>query len=80
MTLQKSVGQPVTSRRPNKHRQQNKIEPWSDSSACTTEQALQQAVIQHLKWRAVPGLVFIHVPNGGFRRPIEAAIFRSGSQ
>ncbi len=34
------------------------------------EQALQKAVVQHLRIRGVPGLVFFHVPNGGHRKPI----------
>lgn len=31
------------------------------------------AVAQHLRARAVPGLVFFHVPNGGYRDKREAA-------
>jgi hypothetical protein len=41
------------------------------------EQAIQKAVVQHLRIRGVPGLVFFHVPNGGHRKPIEGAIFKS---
>ena len=41
------------------------------------EQQIQRAIVQHLRQRGVPGLVFIHVPNGGKRKPIEAAIFTS---
>lgn len=40
------------------------------------EQELQRAVIAHLKARGVPRLFFWHHPAGGFRRPIEAAIFK----
>ena len=40
------------------------------------EQRIQRAVVQHLKCRGVKGLVFVHVPNGGYRQPIEAAIFK----
>lgn len=40
------------------------------------EQQIQRAVVQHLRARGAPGLVFTHVPNGGYRRPIEAAIFK----
>ena len=40
------------------------------------EQIIQRAVIQHLRQRGVPGVVFLHVPNGGKRKPIEAAIFK----
>jgi hypothetical protein len=41
------------------------------------EQNIHRAVVQHLRQRGVPGLVFLHVPNGGRRRPVEAAIFKS---
>ncbi len=42
-----------------------------------SEQAIHKAVISHLKVRALPGVFYFHCPNGGFRRPIEAAIFKS---
>jgi hypothetical protein len=32
-------------------------------------------VVQHLQRRAMPGVVYLHVPNGGYRQPAEAAIF-----
>src|ERR1035437_2212601 len=41
------------------------------------EQQIHRAVVQHLRQRATPGVVFIHVPNGGQRRLIEAAIFKA---
>jgi hypothetical protein len=41
------------------------------------EQEIHRAVVQHLRQRGAPGLVFIHPANGGSRRPIEAAIFKS---
>jgi hypothetical protein len=41
------------------------------------EQQIHRAVVQHLRQRVTPGVVFIHVPNGGKRRPIEAAIFKA---
>jgi hypothetical protein len=41
------------------------------------EQQLQKAVLEHLAWRSVPGLWWCHVPNGGFRTAVEAAIFKS---
>jgi len=41
------------------------------------EQAIQRAVVQHLRIRGVPGLVWFHVPNGGARKPIEASILKS---
>ena len=40
-----------------------------------SEQAIQKAVVAHLRARGVPGLFAFHVPNGGYRRPHEAAIF-----
>lgn len=41
------------------------------------EDAIQRAVFQHIRARGVPGLVAWHTPNGGKRKPIEAAIFKS---
>ena len=40
-----------------------------------TEQVIQRAVCDHLRQRGARGLVWWHTPNGGRRRPIEAAIF-----
>jgi hypothetical protein len=40
------------------------------------EQALQKAVLQHLAWRGVTGLFVCHYPAGGWRSPVEVAIFR----
>src|SRR5262249_51925182 len=40
------------------------------------EQQIQRAVFNHLKTRAAPGVFAFHVPNGGWRRPIEGAIFK----
>jgi hypothetical protein len=40
------------------------------------EAAIQRAVCQHLDARPAPGLVWWHSPNGGFRLPVEAAIFK----
>lgn len=40
------------------------------------EQAIHQAVVSHLKRRAVPGLVWFHCPNGGKRVAREAAIMK----
>jgi predicted RecB family endonuclease len=41
------------------------------------EQAIQRAVVQHLTARGVRNMFFMHVPNGGFRSAVEAAIFKS---
>lgn len=40
------------------------------------ESAIQRAVFQHLKARAAPGVFAFAVPNGGYRKPIEAAIMK----
>lgn len=41
------------------------------------ETQIHRAVVQHLRARGAPGMVFFHVPNGGHRKPVEAAIFKS---
>jgi hypothetical protein len=41
------------------------------------EQQLQRAVVEHLSWRAAPGVFFFHVPNGGWRSRVEASIFKA---
>src|SRR5262249_58400862 len=41
------------------------------------EDCIQRAVCQHLCIRGVRGLLWWHTPNGGKRRPIEAAIMKS---
>lgn len=41
------------------------------------EQEIQRAIVQHLKLRAVPGVFWFAVPNGGYRSPIEAAILKA---
>ena len=38
------------------------------------EDQIQRAVVAHLKARAVPGLFWFSIPNGGYRSPIEARI------
>lgn len=40
------------------------------------EDEIQIAVVQHLRTRAVPGVVFWHSPNGGKRNIQEAARFK----
>jgi hypothetical protein len=40
------------------------------------EQELQRSVIAHLQWRARPGVWWTHIPLGGLRSKIEAAILR----
>jgi VRR-NUC domain-containing protein len=41
------------------------------------EQHLQRSVLANLSRRGMPGLWWCHVPNGGYRGAIEAAIFKS---
>jgi hypothetical protein len=41
------------------------------------EQQVQKSVLGNLAWRAVPETWWCHYPAGGWRSPIEAAIFKS---
>lgn len=41
------------------------------------EQEIQRAILKHLKIRGAPEIFYFHCPNGGYRRPIEAAVFKS---
>src|SRR5215831_7768794 len=41
------------------------------------EAQLQRAVLEHLRWRGVRSLFAFHYPAGGWRSPVEAAIFKS---
>src|ERR1700730_8503063 len=41
-----------------------------------SEQQIQRALFDHLRLRAAPGVFAFHVPNGGYRQPIEAAIMK----
>src|SRR5262245_23567538 len=40
------------------------------------EAAIQRAVFQHLRMRSAPGVFAFHPANGGYRKPIEAAIMK----
>src|SRR5262245_36095131 len=40
------------------------------------EAAIQRAVFQHLRTRAAPGVFAFHPANGGYRKPVEAAILK----
>jgi hypothetical protein len=40
------------------------------------EQIIQRAVFDHLRMRAAPGVFAFHPANGGYRKPIEAAIMK----
>jgi hypothetical protein len=41
------------------------------------EDAIQRAIVQHYRQRAAPGVFMFAVPNGGSRRPVEAAILKA---
>ena len=41
-------------------------------SRARPEQIIQRAVFDHLRARAARGVFAFHVPNGGYRKPIEA--------
>jgi hypothetical protein len=41
------------------------------------EQGVQRAIVDHLRWRAVPGAFAFHPANGGWRSAVEAKIFKS---
>ena len=41
------------------------------------EAADQRAVVQHLAWRARPGVFAFHVPNGGWRSRVDGAILKA---
>src|SRR5262245_53044494 len=41
------------------------------------ETAVQRAIVQHYKARAMPGTFMFAVPNGGVRSKVEAAIMKS---
>jgi hypothetical protein len=45
-------------------------------SRARPEAAIQRAVFQHLRTRGAPGVFAFHPANGGFRRPVEAAILK----
>ena len=41
------------------------------------EQTIQRAIFEHLRWRGAANIFAFHPPNGGWRSPIEGAIFKS---
>jgi hypothetical protein len=40
------------------------------------EQIIQRAVFDHLRTRGAPGVFAFHPANGGYRKPVEAAILK----
>ena len=40
------------------------------------EQTDQRALLDHLRWRGAPDLFAFHVPNGGWRSPVEAMVLK----
>lgn len=41
------------------------------------ETQIQRAIVQHYRARGAPGVFMCAIPNGGFRKPIEAAILKA---
>jgi len=41
------------------------------------ETQIQRCVFQHLRARGAPGVFAFHPANGGYRKPVEAAILKS---
>jgi hypothetical protein len=41
------------------------------------EAQLQRSLIEHLRWCARSDVWWTHLPNGGWRSPVEGAIFKS---
>jgi hypothetical protein len=41
-----------------------------------SEDVIQRALFAHLRMRAAPGMFAFHVPNGGKRPPVEAAMLK----
>jgi hypothetical protein len=41
------------------------------------ETQLQRSLVEHLRWCSRSDVWFTHIPNGGWRSKIEAAIFKS---
>jgi hypothetical protein len=40
------------------------------------EAAIQRALFQHIRTRGAPGVFAFHPANGGYRKPVEAAIMK----
>jgi len=41
-----------------------------------SEARLQRTILEHLRWRGMPGLFVFHYPAGGWRSSVEAAILK----
>src|SRR5262249_28562631 len=46
------------------------------SRGARPEQEIQKCVFQHLRARGAPGVFAFHPANGGYRKPVEAAILK----
>lgn len=46
------------------------------NSSALSENEIQRAVFMHLRTRGAPDVFAFHPANGGFRKPIEAAILK----
>jgi hypothetical protein len=49
-------------------------EPGKPKRRKRPEQLIQRALVERLAWQKPAGVWFCHIGNGGYRRPIEAAI------
>jgi hypothetical protein len=61
---------------PNSQNQANFRRNTGGRRSAGSETQIHRAVIEHLRLRGQPDCVFFHVPNGGYRRPVEARILR----
>ena len=66
------LGRPVLGHPPKIHPRLHLFAP-EVVSTLLDESAIHAAVAKHLSVRGVPGLLWWHCPNGGFRLPTEAA-------
>jgi len=51
-------------------------EQWQSQGSRLSEAQIHAAVVAHLRLRAKPDVLFLHVPNGGKRDKISAAILK----
>jgi VRR-NUC domain len=50
--------------------------PQSERQPPLDEGQIMAAIADHFAWRARPGIWWAHIPNGGLRSKVEAAILR----
>jgi hypothetical protein len=71
------LGVRLTPRRHENHSQPPPIVEALNMRPTLSEQDIARAIIEHLAWRGHPNAFLFHVPNGGYRRPTEAAILKA---